>query len=242
VMSLGPGSPSYSSMPDLAPGDELEISAELEVTTDARVAQWAVKQPYSYDPKIRARLLLAADPEATEPRRGRAKALTPLRKETCVNAQHHHRLVFEPFSYIIPAAGLPWKGDSYLNLVLSAHHPKARSDQILLIGQNEPPPRKGEPAFVKGDQGKLNIVRCRGTPKPRGKVATTKRPLVTEVPIVKGQQVVVYSLALPELEEDEQLVLAGDSTLSHAGWERDCPPARGALISDPTFTSTPLIN
>jgi hypothetical protein len=215
VMSLGPGSLPYSSLPDLAPGDELEVSAELEMTTDALVAEWAVQQPYDYDPKIRAQLLLAKDADATEPERGRAKRLTPLRKEMCDNEQHHHRLVFEPFSYTIPADGLPWKGDSHLNLVLSAHHPDAQADQVLLIGQNEPPPRKGEPAFVKGDQGKLNVVRYRGTSKPRGRSRTSGRELATEIPIVKGQPVVVYSLALPDLKQDEQLVLEASMEASN---------------------------
>jgi hypothetical protein len=231
VMSLGPGSPPYSSIPDLAPGDELEISAELELTTDAPDARWAVKEPYNYSPKIQARLFLASDPDATEPQPGRAKRLTPLRKETCDNEQHHHRLVFEPFSYTIPAIGLPWEGDSYINLVLSAHHAGAQADQVLLIGQNEPPPRKGEPAFVKGDQGKLNVVRFRGTPKPRGRVATARRALIAEVPIIKGRPVVVYSLALPNLEQDEQLVLeASMQTTNPHGY-----PARvstGVFLTD----------
>jgi hypothetical protein len=207
VMSLGPGTLPYSSLPDLAPGDELQITAELELTTDAPIAKWAVKKPYSYDPKIRAQLLLASDPDATEPERGRAKRLTPLRNETCVNAQHHHRLVFEPLSYVIPAWGLGWKGDSYLNLVLSAHYPSAIADEVLLVGQNEAPVRKGAPATVKGNQGRLNVVRYRGAPKPRGRVLTTKQALAAEVPIVKGQPVVVYSLALADLEQDDQLVL-----------------------------------
>jgi hypothetical protein len=239
VMSLGPGSLPYSSLPDLAPGDELQISAELELTTDAPVADWAVKEPYGYDPKIQAQLLLASDADATDPERGRAKRLTRLRKETCDNAQHHHRLVFEPFSYPIPASGLRWKGDSYLNLVLSAHYPSAQADQVLLIGQNEPPPRKGEPAFVKGDQGKLNVVRYRGAPKPRGRVLTTRQALTAQVPIIKGQPVVVYSLALPELEQDDQLVLEA----SIGGTNPHEYPARvstGVILTDsPSATELP---
>jgi hypothetical protein len=165
--------------------------------------------------------------------------LTALRRETCSNEQHHHRLVFEPFSYTIPARGLPWKGDTYLNLALSAHHPDAGDDQVVLIGQNEPPPRKGQPAFVKGDQGKLNVVRYRGMPKPRGRVLTSRRPLASEVPIVKGQPATVYSLALPELKRDEQLTL-------QATYEVRNPhgyPARvstSVVLSDsPTATELP---
>ena len=230
VMSLGPGSPSYSSLPDLAPGDELEISAELELTTYGPVTRYAVSTPYRYSPKINARLLLANDPGATEPQSGRARSLTRVRRETCDNEQHHHRLVFEPFPYTVPARGLPWTGDTYLNLVLSAHHPDAQADQILLVGQNEPP-AGGQPAFVKGDQGKLTVVRHRGAPKPRGRVATTRRARMSKVPIAKGQEVVVYSLALPKLERDDQLLLRASmqTTNPHAY------PARvsaGVFITD----------
>src|ERR1700752_1756423 len=98
VMSLGPGSPPYGGLPDLAPGDELEISAELELTTDAPDPRWQVRKAYDYSPRINARLLLASDPDATDARRGSAKAVTSVRKTTCDNAQHHTRLVYPPFS------------------------------------------------------------------------------------------------------------------------------------------------
>ena len=68
VMSLGKGDEPYCSMPDLAPGDQIEVSAELQVTTDSRVpGPDCVSKPYSYDPKVSAKLLLAEGPKVTAP-------------------------------------------------------------------------------------------------------------------------------------------------------------------------------
>jgi hypothetical protein len=212
VMSLGPGSPPYSGLPDLIPGDELEISAELELTTDAPDPRWQVRNAYRYDPKVRARLLLASDADATEPERGRARPITDVRKVTCRNTQHHTRLVYEPFSYTVPE--LSWDGEIHLSLVLDVHHPGAREGEILMAGQNEEA-TDDKPAFAKGDEGKLNVVRYRGTPKPDGEVAVTRRRQVKEVPIVKGQPVVVYTLPLPDLERDEQLLLRASLPVSN---------------------------
>jgi hypothetical protein len=54
-MSLGRGTDADTSLPDLHPGDQLEVSAELEVTTDLTTDELALNrgkgcagQPYDY--------------------------------------------------------------------------------------------------------------------------------------------------------------------------------------------------
>jgi hypothetical protein len=206
VMALGPGEYPYSSMPDLAPGDRIEVSAELEVTTDAEVAgSDCVGKPYHYNPRIKARLLLADSPNATARAPTTAVALGSSLSTVCTHEQHHHIVVFSDVSYTVGAAGLPWTGDSYLNLVVSAHHPRAKRGHVLLIGQNEPG-SGGGPAYAKGDMGKINVVRYRGQPEPSGKVKSTTRIRNSQVPIRK-QPTVVYSLRLGDLRKDEQLLM-----------------------------------
>ena len=210
VMSLAPGHPAYASMPDLAPGDRIEVSAELEVTTDAPRASDAVGKPYGYSPKLLARLLLAGGGDATEPN-GHTRALTPVKRETCDQAQHHHRLVFGGISYAVPARGLGWQGDTHLNLVISAHDSRAEDGDVLLVGQNEPP-AGGKRAFAKGDMGKLSLVRYRGKPEPSGRLVSAKSLRNSHVAVEKSQPTVVYSMRLVNLKKDEQLLLNAKMT------------------------------
>ena len=202
VMALKPGGTPYSSMPDLAPGDRIDVTAELELTTDAQRARDAVGKPYAYSPKVRTQLLLAP---ASGPG-SKAIQLTPARTETCAQAQHHHRVVFDTPRYEVPAGGLPWRGASRVNLVLSAYAPAAEAGQVLLIGQNEPP-ADGKPAYAKGDMGKISVVRYRGRPEPRGTLRSDTSARTSQVPVAKGQSTVVFSLRLDGLHKDEQLVL-----------------------------------
>ncbi len=214
VVSLGAGKEPYSRMPDLAPGDRIEISGELEVTTDAPDAKSAVAKPYGYNPVIDPKLVLA---EAADVEGGgdRGVALASLPSEVCHQERHHTLVTFAGVSYTVPRRGLPWRGRSHLNLVLDAHHPSAREGQMLLIGQNEPPRRPGARAYVKGNMAKLNVVRYRGSPGPPFRRITAREPSSTHVPIRKGHRTVVYSARLDDLKRDEQLVVRGELRVSN---------------------------
>src|SRR5436190_1843874 len=121
AMSLGKGDEDYCSMPDLAPGDVIEVSAELQVTTDSRIpGPDAVSKPYSYDPKLSARLLLAEGPNVTDPGARRAVLLTDKPPVVCTPPQHHCVLAFAAVAYTVPAGGLPRTGASCANLLLAA--------------------------------------------------------------------------------------------------------------------------
>jgi hypothetical protein len=209
VVSLGTGGDAYSMMPGLAPGDRIEISGELEVTTDAPDAKSAVAEPYRYDPVIEPKLVLADEATAAE-----GVALASLPSQVCNQERHHTLVTFAGVSYTVPDRGLPWRGRPHLNLVLDAHHPSARDGQMLLIGQNEPPPAGGR-AYVKGDMAKLNVVRYRGSPEPPFRRITANEPASTQIPIGKGRQTVVYSARLDDLKRDEQLVVRGELRVSN---------------------------
>jgi hypothetical protein len=210
VMSLGPDRRPYSSMPELAPGDRIEISGELEVTTDARQRDKScVREPYRYDPTIEPRLVLADRPGVTDADHRHGLLVKSLRTETCSQTRHHTLVVFSDISYTVPDRGIPWKGASHLNLVLDAHHEGAQPDQVLLIGQNEPA-TDSTPAHAEGNMGKLNLVRYRGRPEPTGRRTVARELRNSHIPVLKGHRTVVYSLRLVDLQESEQLLMRAE--------------------------------
>jgi hypothetical protein len=200
VMSLGKGHRSTTSLPDLAPGDRLDATAELEVTTDCEERQpGCVGSPYGYDPVVQARLLLAGDPRETESG-DKALALSATKSETCTHRRHHAVIVFADAGRRVPDRGLPWSGPSWINFVLSAHHPDARAGDRLLVGENEPD------GTVKGDRGRINAVRLR--PASQHAIAPLRetRRRATAIPLGK-KETVIYSQPLEHLAEDAQLAV-----------------------------------
>ena len=214
AMCLGRGGGPFTSMPELRPGDLLEVTAELEVTTDARPWQGgAVGEPYRYDPVVEARLLLAGDPEAAAEDGRRALALAEPKRQTCTHRRHHRVLVFADAGLGVPDQGLPWGGPSYVNLALSAHHFDADGGQVLLVGENEPG------GGVLGDKGRINVVRRRGLGRrPDPEPPAPAR--VTEIPVRKHARSVVYSQPLDDLVEGEQLAVHATlhTSAAHLGY------------------------
>jgi hypothetical protein len=206
VMLLGPGQHAYSSMPELESGDEIQVSAELEVTTDHPIASrdYCVSEPYEFDPHIRARLLLANGESVTENDGVNGIRIGETKREICTQDEHHHRVVFDPVLYPV-RTDLPWQGQSYLNLVLDAYHHDAEPGHVLLIGQNEQ--RQGkEPPHAKGDMGKLNVIRYRGEPHPPVTVGRAGALRNSHVPVRK-EPTVIYSRRLVGLRKREQLLM-----------------------------------
>jgi hypothetical protein len=202
AMRLGPSRRRFASLPDLAPGDRIEVLAEVEVTTDAPRRPGRVGKPYAYEPTVEAQLLLSGDPGATAADGRHALALPKAISETCTHRQHHRVLVFAGAGLQIPAGGLPWPGPSYLNLVLGAHHPDAVRDQVLLVGENEPD------GTVLGDKGRISVVRLRPGSQPRPRPKRSGPSAVSEVAVQKGR--------LDDLSEGEQLVVTASLKTSAA--------------------------
>lgn len=255
VMSLAQGGASNSSLPDLAPGDRLKITAEAEVTTDCEEPQaGCVGRPYKYAPTVEARLLLAGDP--SEAGGGRALTLADPETEVCTHRRHHAVIVFTDAGRRIPDAGLPWTGKSYVNLVLSAHHPEARDGDVLLVGQNEPD------GTVLGDMGRIDATRLRPGSQAAPSPIEEARRRTRAIPARK-QETVVYSQPLDDLAADEQLavraklvtdaahlpyparittrlILADDPSQTDLGGRaRDVAAFRGAITAANGFNCTP---
>jgi hypothetical protein len=232
VMLLGPGQHGYSSMPELESGDEIQVSAELEVTTDHRIADrdYCVSEPYEFAPHVRARLLLANGESVTENDGVNGIRIGETKRATCTQDEHHHRVVFDPDLYPV-RANLPWQGQSYLNLVLDAYHQDAVPGHVLLIGQNEP--RQGAaPPYAKGDMGKINVIRYRGEPHPPVTVRRADVSRNSHVPVRK-EPTVIYSRRLVGLRKREQLLM-------EARFDASNPYAYRARVSTEVIISDQL--
>jgi hypothetical protein len=232
VMLLGRDQHGYSSMPELLGGDEIEVSAELAVTTDHPFPSpdYCVSKPYKFNPHIRASLLLANGDSITEEDDENGIKIGETKHEICTHGEHHRRVVFEPVRYPVRAKGLPWQGrQSYLNLVLRAYHHDAEPGHVLLIGQNEP--RNGQLApHAKGDMGKINVIQYRGQPHPPVTVGRADALRNSHVPVRKEPRV-IYSRRLVGLPKREQLLMEArfDASNPYAYWAR---VSAEVLISD----------
>jgi hypothetical protein len=211
VMRLSGGrrAGSFTRLPELRPGDRLRVTAEVEVTTDCKTANPAcVGNPYKYAPIVTATLLLTGDRGAT------AAGSTALRlaekRVRCSHRRHHRVIVFTRAGLRIPEEDLPWSGPSFVNLVLGAHHPRARDSDRLLVGENEPD------GSVGGDKGRINAIRLRPSgERPHARARTEKR-LTREIPVDKEKRTVVYSRRLNELRDGEELEVRAGLTVSAA--------------------------
>jgi hypothetical protein len=188
-----------------------------------------VGSPYEYDPVVEARLLLAGDPQGTESG-DKALALSKTKSETCTHRRHHAVIVFADAGRRIRDRGLPWRGPSWVNFVLSAHHPDARAGDRLLVGENEPD------GTVKGDRGRVNAVRFRPASQPAIAPLKETRRRTRSIPLSR-QETVIYSQPLEHLAEDAQLAVRARLVTDAAGLPH---PARITtrlfLADDPSQT------
>ena len=206
AMSLPP-----RKMPSLTEGDRLRVTAELQTTNNCyRRSSYCVSRPYRYSPKIGARLVLARRRNATAG--PRVKAISSWRVRACSqnpsHREHHCMRVFTGSRLDIPAEdALPCPpGKCRVNLVVEAHHPKARRGDVLILGIDRKDGR------VSGDRGRLNVIRFRGRGVPVRKRTDTRRRR-SRVPIKRGAKSVIYSMRLSNLRRGEQLAFQAAASI-----------------------------
>lgn len=235
VLSLGPNEHEYSCIPDLAPGDRLLVSAEVEVTTDctpeekqiAQDASWPTPcrgEAYDYSPTVEGRLLLAEN-EATTTEGPSTRQLGKAKRQRLTHSQHHGVLVFAEARTQVPEGNPDWVRSPHLNLVLGAWADEAPGSDLLLVGENEPG------GGVEGDKGRINVMRLRGQvppPKQQG----TRRLRKRAIPIDKEQPNVLLSLRLDNLVKDEQLVVNALVNASAANLDYEARFSTRLILAD----------
>jgi hypothetical protein len=220
TLRLGPDKSALLPFPDLQPGDQLKVLVELEVTTDCRTEGQGdclkPLAPYTWGPRVRARLLLANNRTATEKKAGTAKELD---QESVVVTQDRHHYVFTlEAPYTIPA---DWKArENNIIVAVDANNRAAGRNHRLLIGANE----GGQ---VAQDMARVNIVRLRSGDDPPPTPVTTRQLRVRSLPLTKGKKVVL-TLPLEGLKKDEQLVVGG--FIEASGLARPYPARLSARV------------
>jgi hypothetical protein len=208
VMSLRP-----DDLPGLQRGDQLELSAEVEVTTDClhRERSECRGRPYRFNPRVRASLILTGTAGATtglplsEPQQITCRQKLPAR-------QHHCLMTLTPPPFqVSDESALPCgPGSCRVNLVMEASHRLAHKGTVLLLGGNAP---GGD---VKQDKASIDAIRIRPPdpsmvppPLPVGTTTTvTNERMTTSLSLGEPpRQAVVYSQRLNDLEKGEQLAV-----------------------------------
>ena len=190
-------------VPDLAAGDRLKLTAELQVTVDChRQAQSCAGRPYHYNPKVGSRLVIADGAHATGD--GHVLSVSSRHTQVCRGKplrqrQHHCVLVFTgSFQHIDPARLPCAPGSCFLNYVLDAHSRHARRGDRLVIGANRPGGR------IVQDRARLNAIRLRPESLHPTSVETSHRRRHRRVRLNEAHTVVV-SRKLERLRRGEQL-------------------------------------
>lgn len=231
VMSMRP-----DRLPSLEPGNRLHVTAELEVTTDCPdQLPRCVGRPYNYNPFVNTRIVLAPGEKVVRPdrvleldaqqRRCRQKA--PFR-------EHHCMFVYTSTMLEVPdRSQLPCTppGGCYLNMIVDARHPRAKSSDRLLIGQSNPD------GGVTTDMGRLNAIRFAPSDRTGSPLnLTTTDPLTDAVRIDKGRRDVVFSQELTGLRRDDQISVNGAMTneISSLPYNTIRIKSRLVLASSPT--------
>jgi hypothetical protein len=215
VASLRPGD-----LPGLQVGDQLQVSAEVEVTTDClrrnRISSECRGKAYRFNPRVRAQLVLTGTAGATT-----GVALSELHQITCRQKlparEHHCYMSLTPPPFLIADQGsLPCGPDACrVNLVMDASHRLAHRGTVLLLGGNNP---GGD---VKQDKASIDAVRIRPPdpshvppPLPAGTtISLTAERTSTSLSLDEPpRKAVVYSQRLEDLKEGEQLAVRAGMT------------------------------
>jgi hypothetical protein len=195
-------------------GDQLEINAEAEITTDCRFeSSECVGEPYNFNPKIGARIVVA---NSTTTATG--FEVVPRQEVNCrqktPNRQHHCVFTLRPPPMQVDLAtlGCPANG-CFINLVMDSWHKRGSPKRnVILIGANN---RNGK---IKQDKGRLNAIRTRNPlasppPDPLGTVTVgTIEPTTNAIPLNPAGEQVIYSVELGNLTDGEQLYARGGLT------------------------------
>ena len=193
----------------LQTGDQLEISAEAEITTDCLFASSeCVGEPYKFNPKIGARIVVSTSTTSAA-----GLEVVPRQEVNCrqktPNRQHHCVFTMQPPPLQVDLAALGCPSDGcFVNLVMDAWHKRGSPKRnVILIGANN---KNGK---IKQDKGRLNAVRTRPgnppvipPPPPPGTFTIgSNEPTTNALSLNPAGEAVIYSVELGNLTDGEQL-------------------------------------
>src|SRR5687768_10138274 len=191
-------------LPQVKQGDRIRFSGEVTVTTTCvEDLPRCIGRPYRFDPKLRARIVLADDRDDAGAGTVVVSKPVGLRcEQNRPNRNHHCPLVISEAIRVKRLGALPCPPASCrLNMLLRAHHPDARGGEVVVVGADQPD------GSVEGGKARLNaaIVRAGADVREERKRTTRRRVRRLPASFDAGQRV-VYSQRLRGLQEGEVLL------------------------------------
>jgi hypothetical protein len=238
VMSLTPDE--YGG---LQTGDQLEISAEAEITTDCRFeSSECVGQPYDFNPKIGAKIVIA-----TSTTTAAGFEIVPRQEVNCrqktPNRQHHCVFTLQPPPVQVDLAtlGCPATG-CFINLVIDAWHKRGSPKRnVILMGANN---RNGK---VKQDKGRINAIRTRPgnppilpPPPPEGTFSIgNDSPTTNAISLNPEGTAVIFSQEMDDLERGDQLSVKGGLTTDVTLLNHNANVSTKVILADSPIDTAP---
>ena len=208
-------------LPRIERGDRVRLGGEVTVTTTCveRLPR-CIGTPYRFDPRLRARIVLAARPHQV--RAGRVSRRVGLTCEQTRPNRNHHCPLVSRGAFTVSRAQADWCAtrDCLLNMVLGAHNSRARGGEVVVIGADRPN------GTVEGGKARLTAALIRADADVRAVERRAAKRRVKRLP-PSGARRVVYSKRLRGLR-------AGDVVLAHA-------KQRTAIRSLPYFVGAKVV-
>jgi hypothetical protein len=236
-------------LPGLRTGDQLEVSAEVEVTTDCLLRHHMIKsecrgKAYRFNPRIGASLILTD--------RAGAREGFPLSEHTQIVCrqklparEHHCYIALTPDPVIIDELTLPCvTGTCRVNLVMDASHPRARRGNVVLLGGNRGPEK------VKQDKASIDAVRIRPADPgqvppapPNGTtIESTSERVVTGLSLDHPPRTaVVYSQRLENVDQDDQIAARGLLITGIRQLRHNANISTRIVLTDAPLSTIPLL-
>jgi hypothetical protein len=224
VMSMAP-----DRVPDLEPGDRLDVTSELQVTLDCATPEPRCSaRPYEYDVDLAVKLVLARGADATGG--GKAVHLTRLKKHVCLgrypHREHHCVITHTKGGMKVGPNGPPCPpAKCRINVVLSASSPNAQKGNLLAIGGTPP---SGE---ISQDRGRVNAIVFRPADQPRPKPQVTKDLRTSRLPFDEKFRV-VYSQRLNGLDAKDQLAAKAEAFMDVSHLPHDARSTAQIILTD----------
>ena len=211
-------------LPRLQPGDLVRLNGEVTITlTCADQNSRCIGRNYQYDPRLKARVVLARDRKAVGAATKQVSRPVGLTcSQTRPNRNHHCPLTITGSSFKVKQLRkLPCKPNKCrLNIALDAFNPAAGSDQFVVVGADQ------AGGGVEGGKARMSAAIS------RGKVTVAKRRTKREVnrelpPSFEGGKRVTYSQRLDNLQVGDVLIVRASQ--------------RTAISDLPYFISTQVV-
>jgi len=203
VMSLSP-----DELPRLREGDRLRTGAEVQVsTTCVEPRPLCVGRHYDFNPRVYARVVLAAEPSAGAASIDLSTTQTVNCNQRRPNRNHHCTIALQNTETVISdRAALPCPANAcYANVIVGAYHRRAQRGNRVVLGDDNPD------GSVTQDKGRLHVIRASAqTPAPTE--ASSNVLVNAELPLTEPDKVkrrVVFSLELPPAKKGEVLAIDG---------------------------------